>query len=487
MDSASDPGSDICSAGTGAMPRAAPDAASAESLAAEVRHSPILSGDIHRTLLTLAAPVLLEQFLIFCVGFYDTWLAGNLPGGVSTIATGAVGVGAYVDWLATTLFSLVAAGTTALVARSRGAGKFVEANRIANRSIGLAVLAGLAFVAFVVPAAPFLARTIVGDNPGAAVAARFLRIDAIGLEFTSVSLAGAAALRGAGNMRTPMWILGAVSVLNVIVATALVYGVGPIPPLGIDGIVLGTTMARCAGGLLMLAVLIVGVSDLKLSTVEIRFRDALVRRILAIGIPAAIDGGVMWTGHFIFLHIIGGFGDAAFAAHVVGVRVEAVTYLPAVAWGVAAATIVGQSLGAGDPERARLAGHAAVRQCALLGVVITAVFLGGARAIYARLHNDPVVAELGVPAFRMLALFQVPNIVAIIYLTGLRGAGDTRAPLVITIVTTIGLRLSLAWLCGVALGGGLFGAWVGMCADMLTRGVLAAVRFAGGRWSRVRV
>ncbi len=455
--------------------------------AIDVGHSAILSGDLHRTLLVLAAPVLLEQFLIFCVGFYDTWLAGNLPGGVSTIATGAVGVGAYVDWLATTLFSLVAAGTTALVARSRGAGNFAEANRIANRSVGLAVVAGLAFVAFVVPAAPFLARTIVGDNQGAAVAARFLRIDAIGLVFTSVSLAGAAALRGAGNMRTPMWILGVVSVLNVIVATALVHGVGPIPPLGIDGIVLGTTMARCAGGLLMLGVLAVGVSDLKLSTVEIRFRDALVRRILAIGIPAAIDGGVMWTGHFIFLHIIGGFGDAAFAAHVVGVRVEAVTYLPAVAWGIAAATIIGQSLGAGDPGRARRAGHAAVRQCGLLGLVITAVFLVAAAPIYARLHNDPAVAEVGVPAFRMLALFQVPNIVAIIYLTGLRGAGDTRAPLVITILTTIGLRLSLAWLCGVALGGGLFGAWIGMCADMLARGVLATIRFAGGGWTRVRV
>ena len=72
-------------------------------------------------------------------------------------------------------------------------------------------------------------------------------------------------------------------------------------------------------------------------------------------------------------------------------------------------------------------------------------------------------------------------------LTGLRGAGDTRAPLVITIVTTIGIRLFLAWLCGVALEGGLFGAWIGMCADMLMRGVLAAVRFAGSGWTRVRV
>ena len=447
----------------------------------------LLSGDVRRVVLTLALPVLLEQFLNFCVGFYDMLLAGHLPSEVSEAATGAVGVSAYVGWLATMLFSLVAAGTTALVARSRGAGDDELANRVANRSIALAGLAGMGFLAVIVPLAPWLAGWLEMEPAAARITIRYLRLDAIGLVFTSVSLVGAAALRGCGNMRTPMLILGAVSVLNVIVSTVLVYGFGPFPRLGVDGIVAGTCIARMVGGTAMLIPLWRGHSGLRLIATELRVRGGTVRRILAIGIPAAADGAVMWCGHFLFLRIIGGMGEAAFAAHMVGIRLEAITYLPAVAWGVAAATLVGQSLGAGDPERARQAGHTAARQCSVLGVIITLVFVFGAEPIYLMMHNQPEVVRVGAPAFRLAGFFQLPLMVGIVYFASMRGAGDTRFPMLVTLVSTFMLRVPLAWLFGVTFGWGLYGAWLGMCIDMLVRGSAAAARFASGRWASIRV
>lgn len=177
----------------------------------------------------------------------------------------------------------------------------------------------------------------------------------------------------------------------------------------------------------------------------------------------------------------------AFAAHIVGIRVEAITYLPAVAWGAAAATLIGQSLGAHDVDRARRAGREAVIQCGLLGLGITLIFLFGAQQIYGLMHNDPAVRAAGVPAFRLAACFQIPLIVAIVFVSGLRGAGDTRFPMYITAISTFGIRLPLAYVCGVVLDGGLFGAWIGMCADMLVRGTLVAARFLSGKWTTIRV
>jgi Na+-driven multidrug efflux pump len=179
----------------------------------------------------------------------------------------------------------------------------------------------------------------------------------------------------------------------------------------------------------------------------------------------------------------GDASSAVFAAHVVGIRVEAITYLPAVAWGHASAAMVGQSLGAREVTRAQRVGHEAVLQCGLLAAVISMVFLVGARPIYELMHNDQAVREVGIPAFRLLAFFQVPLALSIIYVFALRGAGDTRYPMWCTIFSVIGVRIPVAYLCGVMLNGGLFGAWIGMCADIAVRATLVWWRYARGRWA----
>lgn len=448
----------------------------------------LLGGPLRLTVFSLALPVLLEQFLNFCVGTCDIWLAGHLPDAAQTTpATAAVGVAAYVGWLASMLFSFVAAGTTALVARYWGAGEFEAANRVTNRSLFLAALAGVAFLVVIWPTAPLFAQALRLDPVATRITVNYLRLDGIGLMFSAVSLVTAAALRGAGDMRTPMVILGAVNVVNLIVSATLVYGFGPFPTLGVDGIVAGTVTARLAGGVLMLAWLCHPGGRLHL-----RLEDCLpggrdTRRILRIGLPAALDGAVLWTGHFLFLQIISLLGSVPLATHMVGIRIEAITYLPAVAWGAAAATMVGQSLGGRDPLRARRAGHEAVLQCSLLGVVITLAFTLGAELIFDAMHTDDAVRSSGAAAFPIVGLFQIPLLVGIIYAAALRGAGDTRFPLLVTAISTFGLRLPLAWLWGIELGWGLAGAWGAMCVDMAVRAGMASARFLRGRWMHIRV
>lgn len=460
--------------------------------------SHLLTGGLRATVFWLALPVLCEQFLSFLVGFYDTWLSGR----IGSQATTAVGLAAYVSWLASMLVGLVATGTTALVARHWGAGDFPQANRITNRSMTMALVMGLVVYAFIFTAAPGFAAVLRMDDETSRVVVNYLRIEGFGHIFTSLSLVGAAALRGAGDMRSPMLILGLVSIVNVLASTALVFGVGPvsqlglqrtlIAPMGIDGIVAGTVIARVAGGLLMIVALARGLSGLRLARGELTLRGNTVRRILRIGAPAALDGAIMWGGQLLFLMIIANLGggsleNAVFAAHIVGIRIEAITYLPAVAWGYAASTMVGQSLGAQNSKRAARVGHEAALQCSLLGLIITVVFFFGARGIYELMHEEAAVREVGIPAFRMLAFFQVPLMLAIVYVYALRGAGDTRYPMWITVVGLFACRLPVAWLFGIVLDGGLFGAWIGMCAGMLFRATLVMWRYVRGGWMQTTV
>ena len=318
------------------------------------------------------------------------------------------------------------------------------------------------------------------------------KYDAPGQFFTALALTGAAALHGSGDMKTPMKVLGLMNVINIAVSFALVYGWAGLPKLGVDGIVVGTITARVLSGVLMLVVLLKGThSGLKIHRAHLKPDAESIRRILNIGLPAAAEGAVMWIGQFCFLMIISRLNvavpSAAFAAHIVAVEIEGIAYLPAVAWGQAAATIIGQSLGAKQPRRAASAGHEAVRQCSLLGILAMVVFFFGADAIYQFMNTDPAVGVLGAPAFRILSFFQVPLMLLIVYTYSLRGAGDTRYPFVIMLIGMACVRLPLGYFCGIVLNGGLVGAWMGMYADIILRGALVAWRYFHGGWLKTEV
>ncbi len=443
----------------------------------------VMTGPVRTTLLILALPVFAEQILNTFVGLFDTWLAGR----ISASATSAVGLAAYVGWLASMIMMLIATGTTALVSRHEGSGDHAGANRYTNQSITLAAILGVLVFAFLFAIAPWLARYTNMTGQTYDIAVQYLRVDAVGHMCMGLTLVGCAALRGVGDMRTPMAIFALINTVNVIASCVLVYGLD----LGVSGIVGGTVTARIAGAIIILVVLIRGRAGLILRRAELRIAWARTERILRIGLPAAADGAVMWSSHFAFLAVIsrvaaGALGEASFAAHIIAIRVEALTYLPAMAWGAATATMVGQSLGAANPARAKRAGHEGVLQCGLLSVVIAVLFYFGAEFIYQQMSLDPLVRATGVTPFRILALLQPLMVISIVYVHALRGAGDTRAPLVITLVGVL-IRIPVGYYFGIVLGWGLLGAWIGMFGDMIWRALAATARYIGGRWLDAKV
>ncbi len=439
-------------------------------------------------LFRLALPVLGEYLLIFGIDLYDVYLAGQL----GSAETSAIGLAAYVVWMASLMFGLVRTGVGALVARSWGAGDRVAARQITARGMFLGFVLSVIVWRLLQPLAPLFAQSLTLEGNSQAVATDFIRWAALGQLFSGATLIGTAALRGTGDMRTPLAILAITNLVNIVASTTCVYGYGPIAPMGVTGIVIGTVTAQATGMVLMLCALSTGVTRLPLAWREVRFHRETAWRIVRVGGPTALDGLLKFSGHFLFLMVIarsahGASNQIILAAHFIGVRIESLSYLPAEAWGIASASLAGRLLGATSPEVALKTGHMAVRQFVWYPVVISLAFFAFAPQIYHAMNDDPAVAAAGVPAFRLMALYQVPNACLIIFVYTLIGAGDTRFPMWCSLCCSLGVRVPVAYLCGVVLEGGLFGAWIGMGVDNFIRSALISWRYSAGHWTRTKL
>lgn len=452
-------------------------------------------------MLRLAVPVLVEQSLHVLVGFSDTILAGQY---LSTPELAAMGMLNYVLWTIETCFAIVAVGSTAVIARSIGAGDMPAARRAVHQSLllGIALAAVLMLVGFALTDRLVAALALTGD--AAESAARYIRFLLAILPLMMAEFVGIACLRAAGDTTAGLIVMLIANCVNVSVSWSLVTGVEAlgIPRLGWDGLAIGTSLSFSLAGIVILAMLARGRAGLRISWRELRPERATMRRLLHVGLPGGGDQLAIVFCHLLYVRAINGLGDLATAAHGVGVRIESMAYLPGFAFHVAAQTLVGQFLGAGDPRRAARAA------LVTLGVGGGLMVASGAVMFFApdlltRLFINPSEGDVRALANRLLPIVGVgmPALAVVSILGGaLRGAGDTRLPIVFTFVGLILVRLPLCyWLAyetislpfvETTISGqnlGVVGAWYAMVIDAGVRCVLVGARFWHGGWRGVHV
>jgi len=458
-----------------------------------------------RLVISLAWPVLVQQFLILSVGLYDQFLAGaNAPAdaakhvGYQSSQTTANYLAWFITMSASALFSV---GATALVARFVGAGETGRANRAANQSILMAAVFGVVGTPLTLLALPWGAHALGMRDEGAADAIRFLQPMFLLLTFLLVEQAAIACLIGAGDTKTGPVVLGGVALLNIPLAWSCYHGWGPIPAMGFFGIGLGTALSHACGCLGALGVLAAGRYGLKLRLADLRPDVPVMYRMLRVSVPASVDTLSIGLCQLWFLSLVVALGEAELAAHGTAIRFEGLGYLSGQAFATAAAALVGQNLGAKRPREAARAARISLLYGCVTMSVMGVLFFAFAPQLFKLFnpfdHQQPIV-DAGVPVLRLVA-FAMPALSAIIVLSGaLRGAGDTRFPILLTWIGFLAIRLPLAYLLtrdSVDVGPfavpgwnlGLFGAWVAMFADLSVRGALFLARFAGGRWKTVRV
>jgi putative MATE family efflux protein len=280
-----------------------------------------------------------------------------------------------------------------------------------------------------------------------------------------------------------------VNVVNITLSWSLLLGWGPMPKLGWDGIAIGTSVGFAVGGVVPLVVLARGRSGLRLNWRLMRLDPALLWRLLRIGLPGGADVMSIIICQIVFLGMVNHLGTLAVAAHGVALRIESLAYLPGYAFQVAAGTLAGQFLGAGDTRRAmRSVLVACGCGCALMLAAACVLYFGASWLVDCFVADaDGQVAQTAAVLVRIVAFALLPLGLLQVLTGALRGAGDTTWLLVYTFIGFLGVRLPLAWYLAFELHWGVAGAWVAMGVDLLVRCLLVVGRFLQGGWQRVKV
>jgi putative MATE family efflux protein len=437
-----------------------------------------------RSVIRLAWPVVIQQVSFTTVQLVDTFLVGHL--GEDALA--GVGLASILYWFPLSGMFAIGVGATAVVSRNMGAGRPERAEAALRGTQILALIWGVVMgVVFFTGATPML--RIMGAEPTALDdGVLYMQAAAFGIPFYTLLYAGNACLQGAGDTRTPMLIMLVVNLVNGIVAYLLINGPGPFPAYGVRGSGLGYLASALAGASLVLGFLLKGNGVLHLDLSKALSLERLeTGRVLKVGVPSGAEQLQFQMAFLLYTRIIATLGTTALAAHQVALRVEGLSFQPGFGLGIAAATLVGQGLGAGRPDLAEKAAASATR-IAIVFMSTTGVLLMIFGGPITRLFiNDDDVVDIG----RKLLLvfgFALPAMAVSQALGGaLRGAGDTRAVLGIMTAGVWGVRLAPAYLLAIVAGFGTPGAWVAAVMDINSRALLMFLRFRQGRWKGIGV
>lgn len=465
---------------------AAPPAAAA----ARVYDRSLVEGPLGPAVWKIAWPTMLQNVIGGLQGIIDHAMVGNYVG---YTGNAAIGVSWQIFLVVIVFVSSLFTGMSVLVARFAGAGDTEKVNRtvyqafITAIALSLGVLAPLGYVL-----APGLLNVVHAAPEVQAEALPYLRTMFLFSGGLLVFFMLGGALRSAGDARTPLRIGAAVTVLNIVLNVVLIRGLGPIPAFGTLGAAMGTVIATGSAGLYALVALWRGSWVVRFPAGGPWRPDwGVIRALFRFGLPAGAQGVAMNVAGVLLLAFIGSLATSAEAQAAYAVAyTELFSLVTWTAVGLmgAAATVAGQNLGAGQPDRAAQAVHVAARIALLVAAAIGLLFLFVPRTLLGIFGmTEPVVVGLGVELMRYLSVSGLFIAVALVYTGGLQGTGDTRSPLYVSLVSQIALPLGI---CFVIQQTGTLEAshiWLAILIGHVTRCGLSVAIFRRGRWREIAV
>lgn len=441
--------------------------------------------DVVKTL-NMAWPAMLESFFTAFAGLLDSLMVSSL----GSYAVAAVGLTTQPKFLGLSLFVAANVSVSALTARRKGEGNREKANRIFSAFLAfILVMSVILSVVLVVFADPII-RMCGSEELTHGSAVEYFQIVMGGMIFNVVQMGVNAAQRGAGNTRITMRTNLVSSTVNILFNYLLIQGNLGFPALGIRGAALATVLGTVVASVMSVAS--VWDKDGFVSIPYILKEKILpgmeaMKNIAKVGYSVFAEQVLMRIGFMLTAIMAADQGTAAMAAHQVGMNIMSLSFSFGDGLQATAVALIGYSLGAGQPDRAREYG----RTCRMIGgvisVVLALIYFLGAGPLMGLFFEEKEIVDIGVDIMHVIIFVVILQIAQVIYMGCLRGAGDTlytalASTISVTIVRTLG-----SYGFGYWLGMGIMGIWFGVVADQLSRFIFASIRFHRGKWTEIRI
>ncbi len=446
-------------------------------------HQDYTAGSLNRAILLLAVPMVLEMVLESLFAVVDVFWVGHL--GANAVAT--VGLTESMLSLVFAVGMGLSLSTTAMVARRIGEKDPEGAADAAVQAIALG------FVVSVVVGAPcwiFAPQLLqwMGATP---------EIVAVGSGYARICLGGSCAVlllflnnaifRGAGDAAIAMRLLWVSNIINLILDPCLIFGWGPFPRLGVTGAALATLTGRSIGVIYQFYRLLKGTERIHILTRQIRLHMGVLWRLVRVSLTGILQFAIAHTSWIGLVRIVSMFGAAALAGYTIGIRIVIFVILPS--WGLsnAAATLVGQNLGAGKPERA----EAAVWQTGLYNMIfmgaVGVFFIFCATAIVRLFTDDPVVVEMGAACLRIVSYGNLGYAYFMVMMQAFNGAGDTVTPTIVNFFGFWFLEIPLAYVLALPMHMHSNGVFFSIAIAESSMAAASAILFRRGRWKQQKI
>jgi MATE family, multidrug efflux pump len=446
-------------------------------------HQDYTAGNLNRAILLLAIPMVLEMVLESLFAVVDVLWVGRL--GANAVAT--VGL---TESLLALVFSIgigLSMSTTAMVARRIGEKDPVDAAIAGAQAVFLGLLISLAIGIPAFVFAPQLLR-LMGASP---------EIVATGTGYARIALGGCGAIvmlflnnaifRGAGDAAIAMRLLWVSNILNLILDPCLIFGLGPFPRLGVTGAALATFSGRSIGVLYQFYRLMKGSERIRIPPSLLRLNPRVMWRLIRVSLTGILQFAIANTSWIALVRIVSIFGAAALAGYTIAIRIVIFVILPS--WGLsnAAATLVGQNLGAGHPQRAEQAvWRTGLYNMLFLGI-IGVVFIFSATPLVRLFTHDPAVVPLAASALRILSYGNIAYAYGMVMLQSFNGAGDTVTPTIVNFFGFWLLEIPLAWWLALNQGLRSTGVFLSIVIAQAAVAVAGILLFRRGKWKKQQI